>query len=148
MRHIKGDLVKLASEGRFDVLVHSCNCFHVMGGGIARQIRQVFPEAYAADCRTKHGSRYKLGDYSSHEYPSGLTIVNAYTQHGFGTVDGPAVEYDAFEAVMLKIAKDFESKEIGIPYLISCGLAGGDWNKIYSILSKSIPDATLVELEF
>jgi O-acetyl-ADP-ribose deacetylase (regulator of RNase III) len=46
MKIIKGDLVKLALEGHFDVIVHGCNCQGVMNSGIARQIRINFPNAY------------------------------------------------------------------------------------------------------
>lgn len=28
-----GDLIKLADDGHFDILIHGCNAFCVMGGG-------------------------------------------------------------------------------------------------------------------
>jgi O-acetyl-ADP-ribose deacetylase (regulator of RNase III) len=43
---ICGDLIRLAILGNFDVIVHGCNCFKTMGGGIAAQIKRVFPKAY------------------------------------------------------------------------------------------------------
>ena len=49
MKEVTGDLVKLAKNGEFDVIVHGCNCECIMGGGIAKQIRQAFPTAYDAD---------------------------------------------------------------------------------------------------
>lgn len=27
MKIIKGDLIKLALDGKFDVIIHGCNCF-------------------------------------------------------------------------------------------------------------------------
>lgn len=35
MNIIKGDLIALVLEGRFDVIVHGCNCMCVMGAGLA-----------------------------------------------------------------------------------------------------------------
>jgi hypothetical protein len=39
MKNLTGDLLKLAIEGRFDVIVHGANCQCVMGAGIAKAIR-------------------------------------------------------------------------------------------------------------
>lgn len=33
MKYIIGDLLKLADDGQFDVIVHGCNCFNTMGAG-------------------------------------------------------------------------------------------------------------------
>ena len=38
-----------AKNGEFDVIIQGCNCFHTMGAGIAKYIKQDFPEAFAAD---------------------------------------------------------------------------------------------------
>jgi O-acetyl-ADP-ribose deacetylase (regulator of RNase III) len=52
MKVVTGDLLKLALEGHFDVIVHGCNCQCAMGAGIALSIKNQFPEAYEADLRT------------------------------------------------------------------------------------------------
>ena len=57
MNIIKGDLIKFALEGNFDIIVHGCNCFHNMGGGIAKQIKQVFPAAYLEDKKSRFGDK-------------------------------------------------------------------------------------------
>ncbi|WP_339501766.1 hypothetical protein, partial [Pseudomonas canadensis] len=97
MRIVRGDLLHLARQGDFDVIIHGCNCQCAMGKGIALAIKQQFPAAYAADLATAKGSAAKLGTYSSAslETDAGtLTIVNAYTQfHWNGP--GVKVDYDA-----------------------------------------------------
>ena len=50
MKYIIGDLIKMAESGQFDVIVHGCNCFCTMGGGIAAAIANNFPHAYEEDC--------------------------------------------------------------------------------------------------
>ena len=55
MNVITGDLLRFALDGRFDVIVHGCNCQCARGKGIALSIKQQFPEAYAADLRTMRG---------------------------------------------------------------------------------------------
>ena len=83
----KGDLLALARAGRFDVIVHGCNCFCAMGGGIARAIREEFPEAYAADLATLRGSRGRAGASGG---PAG-DLAAAFGALGalHGTVPGP-----------------------------------------------------------
>lgn len=53
-----------------------------MGAGIAKVIKQEFPEAYLPDLQTEVGSREKLGSYSLASITRNdinFIIVNAYT---------------------------------------------------------------------
>lgn len=36
MKEINGDLVEMADNGQFSLIVHGCNCQSVMGSGIAK----------------------------------------------------------------------------------------------------------------
>ena len=52
-------------------IAHSCNCRMIMGGGIAKQIKERYPEAYQADVdfisdEYDHNGQFKhpLGNYS------------------------------------------------------------------------------------
>lgn len=63
MKVIEGDLIKLAKDGHFDVIVHGCNCFNAMGAGIALQIKRNFKKAYLVDQETTKGLKSKLGKY-------------------------------------------------------------------------------------
>lgn len=145
MKEIHGNLLSLAEQGKFDVIIHGCNCFHVMGGGIAYQIKNKFPQAYDADLKTGRGDRSKLGTYSFAHHPkANLTIVNAYTQYAFGR-DRVHVNYPAIRSVFRAIRLNFAGQKIGYP-MIGAGLAGGDWNAISSIIEEELrgEDNTLV----
>ena len=69
MKEIKGDLIKFAQEGKFDVIVHGCNSFCRMGSGIAPQMKNAFPGVWLADSETKAGDIKKLGSYTSVNAP-------------------------------------------------------------------------------
>lgn len=148
MKTVRGDLLKLAVEGEFDVIVHGCNCLCTMGAGIAKFVKATFPEAYEADLETGKGDRSKLGTYSSatvdrngHE----ITIVNAYTQYHYRGKK-PLIDYDALASVFKTIGRDFDGKRIGYP-LIGAGLGGGDWTTIAGLIDEALQgqDHTLVE---
>ena len=121
MKILKGDLISLALSGRFDVIIHGCNCFCSMGAGIAQQIKQTFPLAFQADLQTDSGDRDKLGTYSKaivmvKDAP--LTIINGYTQYHYS--GGPLLaDYDAISALFARVKMDFSGKKIGYDSLQS-----------------------------
>ena len=150
MKVIRGDLLELALDGRFDVIVHGCNCMCQMGKGIAQSIKNQFPQAYEADKRTTRGDRGKLGTITTAEIARGdakFVVVNAYTQYDYKP-PGPNVDYDAIRAAMGEIKRQFAGRRIGYPR-IGAGLAGGDWQRIAAIIDEELAgeDYTLVEFD-
>ena len=149
MKTVQGDLLQLAVDGKFDVIIHGCNCFCTMGAGIARQIATRFPAAYEADYATLIGDPKKLGTYSTaavwRDDGSVFHVINAYTQFDFRG-GGINVDYEAVRTSMEAIADSFYGKRIGIP-MIGAGLAGGDWKVISGIIETAMAqeDITLVE---
>lgn len=149
MKQRKGDLIQLAINGEFDVIIHGCNCFCTMGAGIAKQIKATFPKAYKADLQTEKGAKEKLGTISFTEVETQngrLIIVNAYTQfHWKGS--GKKVDYKAVQNCFQQIKEKFSGKRIGYP-AIGAGLAGGDWNIISEIIKKELEDENHTFVEF
>jgi len=150
MKIVKGDLIQLALTGEFDVIIHGCNCFCTMGGGIARTIKQQFPQAYAADLATPEGDRSKLGDFSQAAAVNDghtITIINAYTQYHYAG-SGIKADYNAIQRVFEKLKIDFAGRRFGYPK-IGAGLAGGDWQVISGIIDGALQeeDHTLVEFQ-
>jgi O-acetyl-ADP-ribose deacetylase (regulator of RNase III) len=154
----EGDLLALAEAGKFNVIVHGCNCFNTMGAGIARAIRLHYPEAYAADMKTKSGDKNKLGMYTHAKTVYGFTVVNAYTQYNISPDGSDVFDYNAFEKVLTDLFIDIETNnvpvDIGFPY-IGCGLAGGDEERIVAMiedfafeLSRSDTPATVTLVKF
>lgn len=151
MNTVKGDLLALAKEGKFDIIVQGCNCQNVMGAGIAKQIKDEFPDAWIADQQTLRGDKNKLGHYSI-GMGGRLVIINAYTQYDTARQAGEDVfDYRACYEVLLKISERFGKWRIGLP-MIGMGLAGGDPVRIMAMLedfadrmSAQGGSATLVE---
>ena len=149
MKTVRGDLLDLALQGKFDVIVHGANCQCVMEAGIAKSIRALFPEAYEADLATVRGDRAKLGSISVAEVARSsarFLIVNAYTQFHYRG-PGTRVDYDAVRTAMRLLKQRFHGKRIGYPK-IGAGLAGGDWARLSKIIDEELSgeDHTLVEL--
>lgn len=148
MKTVHGDLIKLALQGEFDLIIHGCNCHGAMGAGIAKAIRSTFPEAYEADLRTPKGDRSKLGTISAatvEREGRQIIVVNGYTQFDWSG-PGVLVDYDAVRSVMAEVKSRYSGKRIGYPK-IGAGLAGGDWETIARIIDEELQgeDHTLVE---
>ena len=137
LKHTKGNLLDLAEAGEFDVVVQGCNCFNTMGGGIAREIAERYPQASTVDNLTARGDIMKLGNWTDCSVQVGMTkfeIVNAYTQYNMsrGT---DVFEYTAFELILQKLVHVYGTKRIGLPY-IGMGLAGGDKEVILDMIAE------------
>lgn len=126
MKTVTGNLIDLAEAGEFHIILHGANCWNTMGSGIAREIRERYPDAYIADCATVAGDYDKLGNYTV-MLGKQFNIINCYTQYGFnrgGTTDD-VFEYASFSVILQKLAHKYPTCNFGLPY-IGCGLAGGN----------------------
>jgi len=120
----------------------------VMGAGLARQIRTVYPSVY---------ERYR--EFSLSRSPKELMgfslwtsldkggqlpfIVNCFAQEGFYK-EGPQTDYDALMKCFVDISnichESYGDCTIAIPDHIGCGLAGGDWNIVYQMIKDAFAD--------
>lgn len=148
----KGDLLK--SGERY--VAHQVNCMGVMGAGIAKQIREMYPECYAGykkflDIRC--GMSNILGDIYIYKQ-EGITIFNLFSQRDFGR--GKChTNYDALSAALIKamgcIKKDCvdsacsAASHLALPYGIGCGLAGGNINVVNEVI-KDASEVTGVDI--
>lgn len=132
-----------------DIVIHGCNCFKVMGSGVAKHIHEKYPEAYVADLNYgEYGDNRKLGTYSlwsgGHKInkPNRLTIINLYTQF-YPNPKLKPFDYEAFEVGFKKVLLDFPDKTIAMPK-IGSGLAGGDWDRIESMINQMSGDREII----
>lgn len=109
IKETNGDVIEMAREGQFDVVVQGCNCFNTMGSGLAAQVRVKCPNAYKADLASQSGDKNKLGTYTLGMEKENYVMINGYTQYGFGRMStnpdgGPVMEapadYDAIRSVL------------------------------------------------
>jgi O-acetyl-ADP-ribose deacetylase (regulator of RNase III) len=135
-----------------NAIAHSCNTLNVMGAGIAKQIADRYPEAKYADDSASKADLNKLGEFSfadieindEDSFPFqqfGIkkrngTIYNLYTQSKIGS--GREVNYEALYSSFVLLKKSLNNTQktiLGLPYGISCGLAGGSWKIVNSMIN-------------
>lgn len=138
----------LLEDDKVNVIIHQCNCHHIMGGGIARKIAQIYPAAEEADRKTVKGDAQKLGTYSVASV-DGKYIINLYGQFDISSGERET-SYDAlargFEAIERKIrnSADPEKYILGVPYGLGSDLARGSWTIVRAILEKTFAKSPVV----
>lgn len=131
---INGDIF----SSQASIIAHGVNAQGRMNAGIAKQIRQRFPQAYA-DYMTKFKTTgWSLGDTQLVMVgESPRFIANCCTQEFYGRDGFHYCDYDAIENCLATLFR-FASREgcsIAMPRL-GCGLGGGDWNIVFDIIKK------------
>lgn len=144
IKHRVGDLLK---QTDINAILHCCNCFHTFGSGIAKTIREKFPEAYNVDLTTTKGDVNKLGTFSFTTLKNGIGCYNLYGQFNYGR-DKQYLNYDAFKNGLVLVKSDFldrygKSGKLGMPYKIGSVNAGGDWNEVLKIIREVFENETL-----
>ncbi len=145
-REIEGDLITLAKNGKFDVVVHGCNCMNTMKAGIAPQMAKAFGcDRFPLEAPEYRGDINKLGQIDYRPVKQNIFddfyVVNAYTQYHFVRWYDRArnLDYEALTLCMRKINNKFKGKHIGLPQ-IGAGLAGGVWKVIQNIIERELKD--------
>jgi O-acetyl-ADP-ribose deacetylase (regulator of RNase III) len=157
LKFTNGNLLDMAEQGQFDVIVHGCNCFSTMGAGIAKQIADRYPKAALADRMDPRTPGEKLGQFTYVSIASDKTshharrfdIVNAYTQYGMSSNGECVFDYAAFVNILQTLHGIYgPNPRFGFPY-IGMGLAGGNQNTIIYMLEYfgTMCDTTLVAYE-
>lgn len=129
-------------DSNCDYICHQVNCQGVMGSGIAKQIRERWPEVYYSyedTCKNswKYGERL-LGTVDIAMLSSSTqTVLNMFAQNTCGYDGARYTSYDAFSdclhEIKLIVPKD---KTIGFPKNIGCGLGGGNWKVISALIEE------------
>jgi O-acetyl-ADP-ribose deacetylase (regulator of RNase III) len=141
-KEINGDLIELALSGQFDAIAHQTNCFGVQGGGISKQFVKRFytnnSDLYILESSKHKGDFNKLGQINGFTYPlaSGpLIVVNLYGQYE----PGANTDYIALQLCLRKLNRVCSGLKVGLPK-IGCGIGGGDWDVVSSIIKSEMRD--------
>lgn len=146
IKFVSGNILTFPERDEDTIICHQVNCKGVMGAGLAKQIRDKWPDVY---------DRYRLmvetcGEFmlgSFHEVKVGphLYVANLYGQEEYGR-DKRYTNYAALTAALFKGMKENPNATFRIPYGLGCGLAGGNWETVLNII-KEISDTWNVNVE-
>lgn len=136
-----------------DIICHQVNCQGVMGSGVAKAIREKWPEVYRIyheHCRDCDGSEL-MGTVCWTAIENGDRVVaNMFAQNLYGYDGNRYTSYDAFYKCLEDIKKSsFYIHSIAFPYKIGSDRGGASWDVIYAMICDVLGDrdVTIYRLE-
>ena len=141
--YVKGNLL----DSDCDYICHQVNCRGVMNSGIAKQIRERWPEVYQGYVRfcKNYGDNENerlLGKVfmkrinASHKW-----VFNMFSQDAYGYDGDRYTSYDAFAHCLEVIRENTTyNDKIGFPKNIGCGLGGGNWKVVSALIDEILGD--------
>jgi len=141
VKYVKGNLL----DSDCDYICHQVNCQGAMNSGIAKQIRERWPEVYEKYRREYEFWTVQMGRSASplgnidivRLNNSDQAVINMYAQPGYGYDGKQYTSYNAFEHA-LKLIKAYllNDAKIGFPKNIGCGLGGANWKIISAMIEE------------
>lgn len=142
IKEINGNL--LDTEAKF--IFHQVNCKGKMGSGVAKAIRDKYPEVFEVydeyytemiedlDLPTSTVLGVALGVNTK----DGKKVYNLFGQDSFGYDGRKYTSYDALDKAMKEVAKNenLDGETIALPYNMGACRGGGDWNVILAIIKS------------
>ena len=143
IQEIDADLLEYPLQG----IIHQSNCFHTFGSGIAKHIREKYPEAYDADIKSgSRGDSHRLGGFSiGHSTKEDKYIFNLYGQYNYGAM-ARFTSYDALDRGLRKIeayARENNLSTLGCPKNMGCMRGGGSWPIVRAIIEDVFKDSPI-----
>ncbi len=130
------------------IIAHQCNMSGVMNAGLARSIRQKYPLVFERYRRSCEAGLFTLGTAQVVKVSDApLYVCNLAGQEGYGR-NRRYTDYDALRLALRRLAQmsDASRLQVYLPYLMGCGLGGGDWTIVSSIIEKEIKSTIVVKL--
>jgi len=132
---INGDIL----DAKEKYIAHQTNCVSKTWSGVARVIFEKYTYANTyldREIPNAPGTIDIWGDGEENRF-----VINMYGQMFPGrsneeNEDNANARQKWFYACLTKISKIKDLESIAMPYYIACGLAGGDWEYYYSVISN------------
>jgi O-acetyl-ADP-ribose deacetylase (regulator of RNase III) len=127
-------------DAQTDVIAHQVNCQGVMGSGVAKQIKEKWPDVFEKyQYRVKMANYPVLGDCQLIQIEQNKFVANLFGQKYYGRENFRYTSYDAIYDALTKLSaymQEKNCKSVAIPYKMSSDRGGADWNVILTMLSS------------
>lgn len=135
-----GDLLEATEK----IIGHQVNC-HGVAGGLAYHMFNKYPDAgndyMQITQRTKPWALKGITQLTGQQ-KDGHIIANIFGQYQPGADYNP--ELLEYALKMLGDQARMMGWSVALPYKISCGICGGDWNEVLGIIERTMKDVDCV----
>lgn len=138
---INDDIINVINSGQIDAVAHNCNCFHVMGIGIAKVLNEYTNnKLITEDKTTVYGDINKLGGYSVIKH-DGIQYFNLYGMYTYKTMlkqpkpDNVYVHWDMLQHALYNAIIDSNANKFTVP-IMGCSFAGGKYDDFIDMVER------------
>lgn len=149
----KGDVLSTLYPGSRVIVAHCVNAQGKMGSGIAKTIRDRFPDVYESYRDSYVAGELRLGHVETVEVFKHAQIANICGQEFYGYDGKKYVSYDALDTAFVELNHmiRLQSTIDGFHYtlavpLLGCDRAGGNWDVVSSIIESRLSPEINIEL--
>lgn len=130
------------------IICHVCNDVGGWGKGFVLALSKRWPEPearYRAWYSQGEAAGFRLGAIQLVDVASALVVANMVAQRGVRATPGvPAIRYDALRECLTTLAAEATSRAASVHMpRIGCGLAGGSWTEVETIIDATLVAATV-----
>lgn len=152
---INGNLL----DAKADFICHQVNCQGKMGSGVAKAIREKYPQVYeqyrnmwSAHRETKVCKEELLGkaqyvqvyNYNNPKQP--YYVINMFAQDNYGYGGKQYTSLEAFKNCLQQINMWAKDRTVAFPWLIGCVRGGADWNVVLPMILETLTDVKEIQL--
>lgn len=145
---VQGDLL----EATTDFICHQVNCQGRMASGVAKAIRNKYPEVfnqyvdmynnytYLDKQKELLGNTQYVRVSNSDKPKQPYYVVNMFAQNNYGYDGKQYTSLDAFKNCLMDINNKAKGYTVGFPWLIGCVRGGADWNTVLPLICETLTD--------
>lgn len=123
------------------IICQQVNCMGVMGAGLALAIKQKYPIVYEHYVQRANPSA--LGKVLLVPVTNELSVACLFGQLRYGR-NRQHTNYDALRLAFTKLNTMSKDKTVYVPKNIGCGLGGGQWSIVRTIIQETLDNYLIV----
>lgn len=132
----KGNLL----DAQTNVIAHQVNCQGVMGSGVAKQIKEKWPDVFAQyNYHTTMLENACLGNCQMVQINKSQFVANLFGQRYYGRENLRYTSYDGIYDALAKLQVYMDNRNcnsVAFPYKMSSDRGGADWNVILAMIES------------
>jgi len=141
INYLVGDATEPVGGG-LKFVVHICNDIGAWGAGFVTAISRKWLKPEIEYKNLYYDGKVKLGVIQEVEVAPDITVINMIAQKGIrSSLTSAPIRYDSLEECLYKVfllAKE-RAATVHMPR-IGCGLAGGNWETVEEIITRTMKD--------
>lgn len=133
-------------DSQTNIIAHQVNCQGVMGSGVAKAVKDKFPQVFNAYVQFINSFPAVLGQTQIVKVSDTQYIANLFGQYNYGDTGERFTSYDAIDIALSRLKYfmlENNLNSVSFPYKMSSDRGGADWDVILALINSSFKDTEI-----